>query len=99
MNVRIAKQCFPNAVRALETNGSDMLSFEMDANRNYLSVTIPIHPYVVRKREKSAKEIQYRGKIISALKEKPLSKNELAKAIGYKSISAKLSSAVEEMIT
>ena len=89
---------FPNAIRALETNGSDMLSFDMDANRNYLSVTIPIHPYFVKKPEKSAKELQYRGKIISALKEKPLSKNELAKAMGYKSISAKLSTAVDEML-
>ena len=89
---------FPNAIRALETNGSDMLRFDMDTNRNYLSVTIPIHPYFIKKPEKSAKEFQYREKIISALKEKPLSKNELAKAMGYKSISAKLSAAVDEML-
>ena len=89
---------FPNAIKALKTTGSDMLRFDMDANRNYLSVTIPIHPYFVKKPERSAKELQYREKITAALKEKPLSKNELAKAMGYKSISAKLSAAVDEMI-
>lgn len=89
---------FPNAIKALELNGSGTLSFDMDENRNYLSVTIPIHPYFVKKTELSEKEIMYRQKIISALKEKPLSKNELAKTMGYKSISAKLSAVVDAML-
>lgn len=89
---------FPNAINALNTNGSDMLKFDMDENRSYLSVTIPIHSYFVKKPERSEKELKYREKIIAALKEKPLSKNELAKALGYKSISAKLSAAVDELI-
>ena len=89
---------FPNAIRALKTNGSDMLGFDMDANRDYLSVTIPIHPYFVQKPQISEKKLQYREKITTALKEKPLSKNELAKAMGYKFISAKFSAAVDEML-
>lgn len=89
---------FPNAIKALNANGSDMLKFDMDENRNFLSVTIPIHPHFIKSRELSEKEQKYREKIIAALKEKPLSKNELAKALGYKSISAKLSAAVDEML-
>ena len=89
---------FPNAIKALNTNGSGALKFDMDENRSFLSVTIPIHPYFVSKPQKSEKELQYRERIVSALREKPLSKNELAKALGYKSISAKLSSAVDELL-
>ena len=35
---------------------------------------------------------------IEALKEKPLSKNELAKVLGYKGISAKLTAEVDRML-
>ena len=35
---------------------------------------------------------------IEALKEKPLSKNELAKTLGYKGISAKLTAEVDRML-
>lgn len=89
---------FPNAIKALNADGSDLLKFDMDENRSYhLSVTIPIHPYFIKSREISEKERRYREKIIATLKAKPLSKNELAKALGYKSISAKLSATVDEM--
>ncbi len=89
---------FPNAIKALNTNGSGALKFDMDENRSYLSVTIPVHPYFVTKPQRSEKELQYREKIVAALKEKPLSKNELAKTLGYKSISAKLSAAVDKLL-
>lgn len=89
---------FPNALKALADNGSEPLRFDMDENRGYLSVIIPIHSYFTSKSKKSAKELKYREDIIAALKEKPLSKNELAKALGYKCISAKLSAAVDEML-
>ncbi len=89
---------FPNAIKALNTNGSGALKFDMDENRSYLSITIPIHPYFVSKPQRSEKELQYRERIVAALKEKPLSKNELAKSLGYKSISAKLSAAVDELL-
>ncbi|MCM1578920.1 MAG: hypothetical protein NC078_09000 [Ruminococcus sp.] len=36
---------FPNAIKALKNNGSGSLKFDMDENRSYLSVTIPVHPY------------------------------------------------------
>lgn len=89
---------FPNAIKALDTNGSGALKFDMDENRSYLSVTIPVHPYFAKKATISEKELLYREKITSALTGKPLSKNELAKALGYKSISKKLSAAVDELL-
>ena len=45
-----------------------------------------------------AKELEYRERIFAALKGRTLSMNELAKAMGYKGISAKLSSAIEKML-
>lgn len=89
---------FPNAINALNNNGSGTLKFDMDENRGYLSVTIPIHPYFISTSAISEKEKLYREKILEVLKEKPLSKNELSKALGYKSISKKLSITVDALL-
>ena len=70
----------------------------MDENRSYLSVTIPVHPYFAEEKHISEKTEAYRSRIIEALKEKPLSKNELAKVLGYKGISAKLTAEVDRML-
>ena len=70
----------------------------MDDNRTYLSVTIPIHSYFIPKSETNSKELEYRERIFAALKGRTLSMNELAKMMGYKGISAKLSSTIEKMI-
>jgi ATP-dependent DNA helicase RecG len=40
---------FPNAMKALANNGSDMLEFDMNQQRDYLTVTIPVHKYFLRK--------------------------------------------------
>lgn len=88
---------FPNAIQALKGNGSGSLIFDMDEARSYLSVTIPIHQYFSEKCI-SGKDREYREKIIGALSEKPMSRSELAVAMGNKSISAKLSRTVDEMI-
>lgn len=89
---------FPNAIKALKDNGSGLPIFDMDENRSYLSVTIPVHPYFAEKKQVSEKEEAYRSRITEALKEKPLSKNELAKALGYKGISARLTAEVDRML-
>ena len=70
----------------------------MDDNRTYLTVKLPIHPYLLPKNESDSKELEYRERIFAALKGKKLSLNELAKAMGYKGITAKLSAAVEKML-
>lgn len=90
---------FPNAIKALKENGSALPVFDMDENRSYLSVTIPVHPYFAEKKALSEKDEEYRGRIIEALKEKPMSRNELAKAMGYKGISAKLTEEVNKMLS
>lgn len=45
-----------------------------------------------------SKDSAYKEKIVDALREKTITLNELAKALGYKSISKKLSNAVNEML-
>lgn len=87
---------FPNAIKALKANGSGMPRFEMDNERSFLSVTIPIHPYFLR--ASSDKDTEYREKILVQLRTSPMNRTELAKALGMKGISRKLSAAVEQLI-
>lgn len=89
---------YPTALKALSENGSAYPKFDMDENRTYLTVTLPIHPYFMPKADVLTKDIVYREKILSALKGKKLSLGELSKAMGYKGITTKLSSAVEKML-
>ena len=89
---------FPNAFKALEENGSAYPRFEMNENRDYLSVVLPIHSYFLPKEAEKGKDVVYREKIIKTLRAKPMSLNELAKALGYKSISKKLSDTINAML-
>lgn len=90
---------FPNAIKSLRENGSDLLKFDMDDNRTYLSVTIPVHRYFIPKSNKNDKKESYEKKIVDALKGKPpLTMTELALAMGYKGITAKLTKTVDNML-
>ena len=89
---------FPNAIKALTENGSDLLSFDMDDNRSYLSVTIPVHSYFNDSKGRNDKKVLYEKKIIDALKNAPLTMTELAAAMGYKGITRKLKDTVNEML-
>lgn len=86
---------FPNAKRALETNGSPALRFEMNPDRDYLSVSIPIHKYFSSIKEKSQKVLAYEEKIFSALSEAPCTLTELSHKMGYKGITQKLRNTVD----
>lgn len=87
---------FPNAIKALKANGSGIPRFEMDNERSFLSVTIPIHPYFLK--ASSDKDTEYREIILVQLRTSPMNRTELAKALGMKGISRKLSAAVEQLI-
>lgn len=89
---------FPNAIKALKDNGSDMLKFDMDENRTYLSVTIPVHSYFLDRGEKSGKKVAYEKGIVDVLQDNPLTMTELSYALGYKGITKKLTTAVDDMI-
>lgn len=89
---------FPNAIEALERNGSGNLNFVMDNERNFLSVTIPVHPYFAQNESKDTKENEYKKRIIEALGNDVMSKNHLSKVMGYKGITSKLSKTVDKMI-
>ena len=85
---------FPNARKALEENGSPKLEFVMDDERNYLSVVIRSHAHFVKETPKSS---EYETRIINILKKEPMSLTNLAKELGYKGITAKLSKTVNDM--
>ena len=86
---------FPTAFNALRENGSDMPSFEMDADRGYLTVIIPVHQYFLKKTD--ANNSDYDRKILSAVGSRELKLTEIAKEMGYKGIIKKLSNAVSNL--
>lgn len=81
---------FPNALKALRTNGSPLLQFEFDQERHFLSVIIPVHPAFQTEDKKKSKTLSYQEKIMEQFAERPLSMTELAYKMGYKGITAKL---------
>lgn len=87
---------FPNAIKALKANGSEMPRFEMDEGRSFLSVTIPIHSYFLS--VGADKDSEYKQRILELLRTAPMNRSELAKALGMKGISKKLTAAVEQLI-
>lgn len=90
---------FPNALKALKENGSAPLQFEMNPERDYLSVTIPVHPYFEPDRKKKESRIAYEEEILRQLTISPMTLTELAKAMGYKGITPKLRKAVNALIS
>lgn len=76
---------FPTAFRALRENGSGMPSFEMDPDRGYLTVKIPVHPAFAPK-----KTDDYVNMVLGILAERPQNLTGLAHSMGYKGISKKL---------
>ncbi len=90
---------YPTILNALKENDSPYPKFEMDSNRTYLTVILQVHHYFLpNKNTLSQKEVDYRNRIKFALSDNNLSLNELAKAMGYKGITAKLFSTINEML-
>lgn len=89
---------FPTAYRALEENGSDELSFDTDDVRGYLSVTIPVHPaFATSPPKENPKATAYEQSILDALATNDLTLTQLSRALGYRSISKKLSDTVSTL--
>ena len=87
---------FPTALRALSDNGSDRFTIEMDTDRRYLSVIIPIHKSFIQ--NKTKKEDEYDNKILSILNNNSLTITEISKALGYKGITKKLRLTLDRLI-
>lgn len=71
----------------------------MDPNRGFLTVRLEVHPAFAPKPNKlSAKEVEYRTRIIEALASGPLLLSELSRAMGYKAISKRLTTTLDHMV-
>lgn len=88
---------FPTAFAAMEANGSGQIEFEMDEGRGFLSVHMPIHPNFLDLSPSSERKRAFEARILDTLDPKGMTLTELARAMGYKGISKKLSSTVEAM--
>ena len=87
---------FPNARKALKENGSPEFIIEMDPERDYLSVILPVHDLFVEA-EPGKSDNQYENNIEEILMDKPMTLTELSRAMNYRSIPAKLSRTVRKM--
>ena len=88
---------YPNAIHALKENNSPPLTFEMNPERDFLSVTIPVHPEFLLKNENS-KQQQYETRIVELLSGQAMTLTELAAALGYKGITAKMRQSVHLLV-
>lgn len=87
---------FPNAYAALAQNGSPDLVFQMDEDRQFLSVTIPVHPRFAPMRDN--KSMAYDKRVLDALAHGSLTLTDLARAMGYRGISKKLRDRVDRLV-
>lgn len=88
---------FPTAFAAMEGNGSGQIGFEMDEERGYLAVHIPVHPSFKRTDAAAERTRAYEQRVLAALDPQGMSLTDLARAMGYKGISKKLSSTVDTL--
>lgn len=89
---------FPNAIKALRNNGSELPIFEMDEQRQYLSVTLKVHPYFSTASKTNPKTEEYERSLKACLKNKPMLLGELATAMGYKGITKKMRETVDKLL-
>ena len=86
---------FPTALKALEDNGSDRFRIDMDSDRKYLSVLIPVHGSFLPPKNKN---IEFEMKVCNVLYNKEMTITEISRALGYKGITKKLRLAIDRMI-
>jgi len=89
---------FPNAIKALRNNGSELPIFEMDEQRQYLSVTLKVHPYFSTVSKTNPKTEEYERSLKTCLKNRPMLLGELATAMGYKGITKKMRETVDKLL-
>ena len=91
---------FPKALDALDRNGSPRPTFRMDEARGFLTVRLAVHPaFAPRETVAGRRAGEYEERIREALAAGPLSLSELSRAMGYKSIPKRLTTAVDRMAT
>lgn len=92
---------YPAVFAALAENGSGEPVFEMDENRGYLSVTLPVHPaFAPRRGAVDRRSEAYGEEVLAALAQAdaPLSMTALAHAMGYRGITKRLSETVNNLV-
>lgn len=95
----------PLIQNSLRENCSDPATFETDKSRSYLTVTLPINehflPKTAMEQPKEAEDPQERmfNNIVSLLRTNgPMSVNELAMAMGYKSANPSIRQMIKTMM-
>ena len=100
----------PLILSSMKNNGSGLPSFETDEDRSYFLTILPVHPYFLpgnKNSEKAAAEKSFlrrtreelRGLILDLLaRQGNMSTNEIAYALGYKTLNNTVRAVVNDML-
>ncbi len=101
----------PTMLRACQENGSEPPLFETDEERSFFSVTYMVHPSFLDERrvERPLEELrkgagrrrspeELRSEIVSLLTADSLSKNELARELGYSGVPKNLTATINALL-
>jgi ATP-dependent DNA helicase RecG len=92
----------PTALESLKTNGSELMTFETNAERTYFTVTIPCHKAFLTNgngaQQKRRSRDELRKAILISISGSAKSASEIASVLGYSKISDTMSEILNEMV-
>ena len=88
---------YPTIIKYLKQNESAMPIIEMDGERSYVTVIIPINKYFMEP-SLDNEELSLKERIINLLQERAMKISEISKSLGYKQVSGTLKKTIKELL-
>ena len=88
---------YPTIIKYLKQNESSMPIIEMDGERSYVTVIIPINKYFMEP-SLDNEELSLKERIINLLQERAMKISEISKSLGYKQVSGTLKKTIKELL-
>lgn len=88
---------YPTIIKYLKQNESSMPIIEMDGERSYVTVIIPINKYLMEP-SLDNEELSLKERIINLLQERAMKISEISKSLGYKQVSGTLKKTIKELL-
>lgn len=89
---------YPTIIKHLKLNESPMPIIEMDDERSYVTIILPINKFFIESNLLESKQLSLEERIILVLKDKPMKISEISKSLGYKQISGTLKRIIKKML-
>lgn len=89
---------YPTIIKHLKLNESPMPIIEMDDERSYVTIILPINKFFIDSSSVETKQLSLEERIIVVLKDKPMRISEISKNLGYKQVSGTLKRIIKKML-